>query len=601
MKFKWKQTFAVFAVTSAMTFAYASAAPVGTTETIPVWASEEITSWKDMGLLKGNQEGRILPNDQIRKTEFLAFVNRVFNFSEESELTFEDVPPAAWYAPEIKKAVAAGAIIGSGGGKIDPLEILTREKAALILSRVFNVAASENNGIPFSDDNAIADWAKDAIYAMKEAGYVEGTPSGAFLPKSALTRAEAVKMINNAMGTLIANENDHSNISGTNLIVNTSGGTLSDLNLSGSLYITPGVGEGNLSLVNAKIGGVVYINGGGIHSITMANSTVKKIVINKPSGPVRVLLSGTTTVETIDVLTGSQIVNEAENTIGSVNLLTGKEEAVSLSGNAEQLNMNKNTIFTLESGQITKLNISEKTDGSRIQLSKGTVVKLFTFNSAATVIGEGVILEAVINADGVSLAKKPDKLTLNVKKVKLGGQEFDEFGMVTTPVTSSGGSTVTQPVPEVPVPEVPVPPKDTVLYSYAEALSTFKSIGTEGTVKQYLTFLQDPTYMPSTANPDVVMPDFANANIFVNYQFTIKPSLFASLRGVNSSVLDNTRTYLWIGTDSGVTRINLKTNEMKSYVAEDKQLYDDKVILLISDGSTGVFTITEAGVSHIYQ
>lgn len=616
MKFKWKQTFAVIAVTSAMTFAYASAAPAGTTETIPVWASEEITSWKDMGLLKGDQEGRILPNEGIRKAEFIAFINRVFNFSEESDQTFEDVSPAAWYAPEINKAVAAGAIIGSGGSKIDPLEILTREKAALILSRVFNVTTSENAVISFSDDDLIAGWAKSAIYAMKEAGYVEGTPSGAFLPKNALTRAEAVKMINNAMGALIADDADHANISGNNLIVNTAGGTLSDLNLSGNLYITPGVGEGNLSLVNAKIGGVVYINGGGTHSITLTNSTVKKIVINKPTASVRVLLAGTTTLETMDVYTGSQIVNEAENTIGSVNLLTGQQDTVSMSGNAEHLNMNEKTNFTLESGQIADLNVSEKAGGSHIQLSKGTTVKLFTFNAAATVTGEGVILEAIINADGVSLAMKPDKLTLNVEKVGIGGQEVDEFGTVTTPSTSSGGSTVTEPDTDDPVTDdpgtddpgtddpgtdEPVQPKDTKLYSYDEALTAFTSLGAEGAVKQYLTFLQDPTYTPSIANTDVEMPDLANANTFVNYLFTVKPSIFASLRGVNSSILDDTRTYLWLGTDNGVTRVDLATNEMKSYSAEDKQLYDDKVLLLISDGSTGVFAITETGVSHIYQ
>lgn len=119
--------------------------------------------------------------------------------------------------------------------------------------------------------------------------------------------------------------------------------------------------------------------------------------------------------------------------------------------------------------------------------------------------------------------------------------------------------------------------------------------------KQYLTFLQDPSYTPSIANPDVTMPNLVNAITFVNYEFNVKPSLFASLRGVNTSILDKTRTYLWIGTNSGVTKINLKTNEMTSYSAQGKELYDDKVLLLLSDGSTGVLVITQTGVSHIYQ
>lgn len=97
------------------------------------------------------------------------------------------------------------------------------------------------------------------------------------------------------------------------------------------------------------------------------------------------------------------------------------------------------------------------------------------------------------------------------------------------------------------------------------------------------------------------MPDLVNAVTFVNYEFNIKPSIFASMRGINTSVLDKTRTYLWIGTDSGVTRINLATNEMTTYTAQGKQLYDDKVLLLVPDENTGVLVITRTGVSHIYQ
>ena len=119
--------------------------------------------------------------------------------------------------------------------------------------------------------------------------------------------------------------------------------------------------------------------------------------------------------------------------------------------------------------------------------------------------------------------------------------------------------------------------------------------------KQYLTFLQDPSYTPSIANKDVTMPNLVNAITFVNYEFNIKPSIFASMRGINTSVLDKTRTYLWIGTDIGVTKINLKSNEMTSYSAQGKQLYDDKVLLLLPDEGTGVLAITQTGVSHIYQ
>lgn len=204
MKFRWKQMLGVFAVVSSVACTVVSTVSAEAAEKIPAWAAEEMASWKEMGLLKGNPDGLVLPNEGIRKTEFAALINRIFNFSEESGQSFSDVPKTAWYASDISKAVAAGALVGDGGGKIQPLEILTREQAALMLSRVFHVTASGNSYAPFTDDALIAGWSKGAVYAMKEAGYVAGTPQGAFQPKKALTRAEAVKMMNNAMGTLVA-------------------------------------------------------------------------------------------------------------------------------------------------------------------------------------------------------------------------------------------------------------------------------------------------------------------------------------------------------------------------------------------------------------
>jgi len=148
----------------------------------------------------------------------------------------------------------------------------------------------------------------------------------------------------------------------------------------------------------------------------------------------------------------------------------------------------------------------------------------------------------------------------------------------------------------------PVQAQKTVLYTYDEALSKLGSSDAEASVKAYIGFVRDATYQPETANPGVDMPThLSNAKTFVNYKFDVKPSLFAALRGVNTSVLDHNRKNLWIGTDHGVTKIDLKSNKMTQYQAADKQLVDDRVLLLISDGGKGVFAITESGVARINQ
>jgi hypothetical protein len=152
----------------------------------------------------------------------------------------------------------------------------------------------------------------------------------------------------------------------------------------------------------------------------------------------------------------------------------------------------------------------------------------------------------------------------------------------------------------------PAPPAQskhaTVLYTYDQALSKLGSSDAEASVKMYLRFVQDATYRPAIANPGVAMPThLSNAKTFVNHEFDVKPSLFPALRGVNTSVLDHNRKNLWIGTDQGVTKIDLKSNKTTEYKKANKQLVDDKVLLLISDGGKGVFAITESGVARIDQ
>ncbi|PGL70080.1 hypothetical protein [Bacillus sp. AFS055030] len=138
-------------------------------------------------------------------------------------------------------------------------------------------------------------------------------------------------------------------------------------------------------------------------------------------------------------------------------------------------------------------------------------------------------------------------------------------------------------------------------YNYNQVLDLFENKGAEGSVKQYVKFLQDPTYKPEIANKNTYMPNLKNAVTFVNSEFNLKPSIFPSLRSVNSSVLDKTRNFLWVGSDEGVTMTNLKSNKIKKYTKSDGSLLDDKVLLLIDDGHSGIYAITETGVSHLVQ
>lgn len=592
-KSKMKKGVAILAAsTLVLTYAQLSNAESSKQEKIPAWASAEISVWKDLGLLKGDAQGFVLPGQQVTKAEFVTFINRVFGYAKLSDKVLKDVPPSAWYATEISKAYAAGILLGDAQGNIHPNEVLSREQAALILSRVFEVAGSGQVSSRFADDNQISSWSAQAVYAMKEAGYVTGTPQGEFQPLKALTRAEAVKMINNIMGQLIADSAQHAGIDGKNLVVNAAGGTLSGLHLTGNLYVAPGVGEGNLTIENSQIDGTIYVLGGGEHSVVLKDTKAKKLHLHKITGPVRVVLSGSTSIDEVDVLSGATIQNDGTSPVGNLAINAGSGDHVNIVGDFSAVNVNSAANLNVGGGNIGTLAVGSLADGTVVSLDASSAVGNLQANGGVNVTGSGSIEQATINANNVTIEQTPGKVVLNSDRATVGGKVItkDANGGGTGSTGSTGGTGGGS-----------TPDMTTQLFTYEQATSSFSNAGAQGLVKQYLAFLQDPTYKPSVANPTVPMPSSTNGQTFVNKDFDVKPSLFASLRGVNTSVLDDSRQTLWIGTDNGVTKIKLADNGMTNYNKAGGQLKDDKVLLLIADGATGVYAITDTGVSHIKQ
>ena len=58
-----------------------------------------------------------------------------------------------------------------------------------------NVDIPNVQNIEFNDAGSVADYAKDAVFKMAEAGVVNGDDLGNFNPQSFATRAETTKML----------------------------------------------------------------------------------------------------------------------------------------------------------------------------------------------------------------------------------------------------------------------------------------------------------------------------------------------------------------------------------------------------------------------
>ena len=111
---------------------------------------------------------------------------------------------------EVLKAYNVGITVGTSATTFEPYELLNREQAATMLTRVFKRVAipgwtfqtdgdyrlSYPNQQRFSDDSLISDWAVESVYFMVANKIIFGLGNNTFAPRNVTTAEEAQKYAN---------------------------------------------------------------------------------------------------------------------------------------------------------------------------------------------------------------------------------------------------------------------------------------------------------------------------------------------------------------------------------------------------------------------
>lgn len=169
--------------------------PFDDVESAP-WAKEAIAALYKIGVISGKSKNIFAPNDVITREEFTKMVFiAFFGEPENTECGFTDV--SGWSKAYIASAAQKGIVSGTGDGKFNPTDKITREQAAAIILRALKERGfvSEKTTNNFSDKNDISDWAKESIGILAAEGVLNGRDNNMFCPKEALTRAETAKIV----------------------------------------------------------------------------------------------------------------------------------------------------------------------------------------------------------------------------------------------------------------------------------------------------------------------------------------------------------------------------------------------------------------------
>lgn len=234
---------AVGVALTASTFSFNALADSAFSDVGGHWAENEINKWSEKEIIVGN-EGRFEPDAEITRAETATIINRIMNYQTASENVFLDLTDD-WYKEAVLKAAADNVIIGYEG-YARPNDPVTREEAFVMLARALRIDPSDGD-TDFTDDADISDWAKGYVYSMYQKGYISGFEDGSFRPDAHMTKAYAVKLIDNIIKGFYNKPGTYSETADGLVVINTSGVTLNNMQIK-ELLLTQGVGDGKVTL-----------------------------------------------------------------------------------------------------------------------------------------------------------------------------------------------------------------------------------------------------------------------------------------------------------------------------------------------------------------
>jgi len=167
------------------------------------WAYPYITDLAGKNIVSGRGDGSFAPSDEIKREEFAKMLADAFLETNQkaSDGTFRDVPAGAWYEGYVYALYQNGALSGLEGNLFGTGYLITRQDAVVLVYRCLRLGGTvlEQDSAGLHDFETVSDYAKEAVSSLCKAGIVNGNEAGLFQPQKSLTRAEAAKILSDAI------------------------------------------------------------------------------------------------------------------------------------------------------------------------------------------------------------------------------------------------------------------------------------------------------------------------------------------------------------------------------------------------------------------
>ncbi len=160
------------------------------------WAYESIINLAASGIISGDENGAINPDNGVTREEIAKMMisARNFEIAENTELNVSDPESVApWATGYVAAAIQKGILKGFEDGSIRGNAVVTRAEMATIIVRSLNASTDSFIKSSFTDipDDA---WYGEYVECAKTLGIVTGYEDGTYKGEALVTRREAFVM-----------------------------------------------------------------------------------------------------------------------------------------------------------------------------------------------------------------------------------------------------------------------------------------------------------------------------------------------------------------------------------------------------------------------
>ena len=159
---------------------------------------EKINTLRTYGLLSGDEHGLFHPGRTMTRAELASLLCTALNLPE-SNGTFSDVDPQAWYAGAVNAVTARGFMSGTGNGTFSPDATLTNQEFYTVCSAVAAWASLEGYELSKTDLSAVQwvevytypEWAQTPVWNLDKLGLAVDKEN----PTAPVTRGDAAGLL----------------------------------------------------------------------------------------------------------------------------------------------------------------------------------------------------------------------------------------------------------------------------------------------------------------------------------------------------------------------------------------------------------------------